>query len=222
MQQALDEEEFEPICAAAEKALKMSNTELRQKAVEALGWFGEKALVELTPFMADPDEDVSEAAVNAWVLAVSEIESPVEKMKVARLVLNTSASKDALFMVGGEYSNSASEYIDDAEDEETATQRRIEVLQPIVDMMENSRSANVAAAKEIYEDITGNEWRGFDEAELYLADPDNYELPEDREETLTPMPSETPVPETPTPETPTPEMPEPDEPDSETPGPIQP
>ena len=179
IQDAIDSDNFEAVMAAMQKAAVSTNSLLRQSAVEAMGWFGEKALVEITPFMADPDEDVSEAAVNAWEMALSEVDSAKARLGFAKLVLATSATADSLAIIGGIYSAAANEYIDEVEDEAKATARRIEVLQPIIDIMGGERQKNSDVCKEIYEDITGFEWIDLDEANLYVSDPDNYELPED-------------------------------------------
>ena len=164
--------------AAAEKALKSTNPDVRRDAVDALGWFGEEALAELTVWMADADEDVAQAAMGHWEDAVSELEDANERLQTSLFALNTLTDKDALTMIGSQFANAATELIDEEEDEALASQKRTEVIQALVDMIEGGKPAHVEAASEIYEDVTGNKWISVDEAEKYLRDPDNYEEPD--------------------------------------------
>ena len=82
-------------------------------------------------------------------------------------------------MIGGQFANAATELIDEEEDETRASQKRTEVVQVLVDIIEGGKPARAEAAREIYEDVTGNKWISVNEAEKYLKDPDNYEEPDD-------------------------------------------
>ena len=179
LQTALDKEDYTATIMAATEALKSAKSELRLQAVEALGWFGKKALAELTPCMADPDEEVAQAAEAAWELALSEIDSSKERFDISLLALTTISSKDALEMIGTQFSNAATDLIDDSDEQDVAG-KRVEIIQTVVDMICSDNPARSEAACEVYENITGHEWINLDEAELYLSDPDNYEDPEAR------------------------------------------
>lgn len=182
LQAATDEDDFERVLKIAEEVLKSKNPAVRENVVEALSWFGEKALPELTPLMGDKDEDVAKAAMSAWESALSEIENARARLETAGLALKTISDKDALTTIGAQYSCAAQEWIDSTDDEEKAMERRVSVIQTLVDVLEGDAGlTRLEAAKEVYEDVTGHEWRSIDEAEIYLKDPDNYELPEDRE-----------------------------------------
>ncbi len=76
-------------------------------------------------------------------------------------------------------SNAALEYIDGEPDAELQGEKRLEVVQALLDIMEGGRPACAEAAAETYEELTGHEWLGVDEAERYLENPDDYEPPED-------------------------------------------
>lgn len=178
IEEALEKEDLSSVVAAAEKALKSTNPDVRRDAVDALGWFGEEALAELTVWMADADEDVAQAAMGHWEDAVSELEDANERLQTSLFALNTLTDKDALTMIGSQFANAATELIDEEEDEALASQKRTEVIQALVDMIEGGKPAHVEAASEIYEDVTGNKWISVDEAEKYLRDPDNYEEPD--------------------------------------------
>lgn len=178
LQEAMDEENFEKSRRLAVRAAASKNSEVRLLAVEALEWFGVKALPELTPMMSDPDEEIAESAVIAWESGLSEIEDPGERLKISAITLKVLSDPMALEMIGESFADSANELIDDEEDEQKAAVRRTEVIQTLVDLM-GENEARTAAAKEIYESVTGYEWLGVDEAERYLADPDEYEPPEE-------------------------------------------
>lgn len=180
LESAQSDEDFRRVQVAAEKALKSENPAVRQNAVEALSWFGEKALPELTPLMVDKDEDVAQAAMNAWESALSEIESAQQRVNTARIAMTTIADRDALAMIGAQFSNAAQEWIDATSDESVASERRVSVIQTVVDVLEGDRSnVRLDAAREVYEEITGHAWAGIEEAEKYLANPEEYEPPED-------------------------------------------
>lgn len=179
VQSALDDEDFEGVQAAAEAALKSTNPEVRRDAVDALAWFGEDALPELTVLMSDPDEEVAEAAVDGWEHGLAEIEEANDRMRISYLALTALSDPKALDSISSHFSNAATEYIDDPEDEKTQNEHRIEVVQGLVDMIGSDNPNTVAAGKEIYEDVTGNKWISVAEAEKYVSDPDNYEEPDE-------------------------------------------
>lgn len=179
IQDALEKEDVAAVIAAAEAARKSPNADVRHDAVDALGWFGEQTLAELTVWMADSDEDVSQSAMNHWEEGVSELEDANERLQTSLFALNTLTDKDALMMIGSHFANAATELIDGEDDESRAAQMRTEVVQALVDMIEGEKPAHAEAARELYEDVTGNKWISVDEAEKYLKDPDNYEEPDE-------------------------------------------
>ena len=178
LQEALDEDDYDAVLKAAAEALKSDNPDVRQNAVDALGWYGEQALAELTVCMADPDEDVAQSAMNHWEEGVSEMESAHDKLQLTLYALNTIADEDALTMIGSHFACAAMELIDDEDDESRASKMRVEVVQALVDVMAAGKDKNMEAAMDAYEEITGTDWISLEEAEKYLADPDNYEAPE--------------------------------------------
>lgn len=178
IQDALDNEDFEATSKLANEALKSDNAEVRQHAVEALGWFGEQALPELTAWMSDPDEDVAQAAMSQWSSALSEVEKPLDRFNIAFAAFQTISDADNLETIGQELSNTASELIDGEDNEKVASQRRVEIVQLLAETIIDGAEKNSAAAREAYEDITGNSWISVEEAEKYLQDPENYEAPE--------------------------------------------
>lgn len=182
VQAALDADDLAATLKAAKKSLVSTNAEVRLNAVEALGWFGVEALPELTACMSDADEEVRNSAANQWELAVQELERSDDQLRVSMAAFGTLSDGDQLTSIGGIIGGAAADLIDGEENEEVAANNRFEIVQALAEIIENGKPVNSAAAKELYDDITCHEWRGVEEAQRYLDDPDNYELPEDRGE----------------------------------------
>lgn len=183
VQEALDADDFERTRAAALKAYQSENPDVRQQAVEALGWFGEKSLVDLVTMMADSSEEVASAAANAWEVGLSDVADASLKFAIAQTALGAIGNPDTLTLVGAQFAASAMELIDGASDEKTAERRRVEAVQALVDLMGASATSKRAeVSRELYEEITGHRWVSIDEAERYLRDPENYEPPEAAED----------------------------------------
>lgn len=175
VQKALDAEDFEKTMKAAEEAMQSDLAEVRQNAVEAMAWFGEDALPELTAAMADPDEDVSSAAENAWEQAVNDMESADTRLSVTLAAMSSLSNPDALASISGIMSGAANELIDGADDEAVAAKRRLEVVQSLVDIIENGPKACAEQAKEAYSDIVDVEWTGVEAAENHLYELYDYD-----------------------------------------------
>lgn len=178
---AMDGDDNAKIIAAAVKALASASTRVRQDAVDALGWCGKDALAELTGTLADPDDDVRDSAISYWECALDEVEDPKVRFSTAASVMGIISNEDALDSISGQFTSAADEYIDAVDDESVQKTRRVEVVQHLVDIIDGKISACSEKAKEAYNDLTGYEWRGVAEAEKYLADPDDYEPPDDGE-----------------------------------------
>ena len=158
---AIDEDDLDLARSLAEQALVSDNKELREMVVDALGWFGEEAMSELTPFMSDPDEDVAEQATSHWKDALQEVSDDGTKAGIVELSLNALKNKEILEDVANELMD-----IDE-----------LAALQVIVNVMEGGNEAATEALREVYDSITGEEWTGVDAAEDWLQK--NYTLPED-------------------------------------------
>ncbi|MBP5284636.1 MAG: hypothetical protein ILO34_00820, partial [Kiritimatiellae bacterium] len=164
IEKALDEESLDDAIGCADEALRCANAEIRQSMVDTLGWFGPRALPELTPFLADADEDVRESAMNEWSMAVSQIEDEAERIRTVELAMQVLDDEDALEDISGEYIGI---------DERLA-------VESIIRIVEAGRSAQgVEKAKETYEFVTGDEWTDVAEAERWIAE--EYEPPESEE-----------------------------------------
>lgn len=161
VEKALDEEDFELAKKCAPLALKCKDAEIRQSMVDTLGWFGEKAIPELTPFLADPDEDIADNAMSEWEMAVSSVEDDAEKIGMVELAMQVLSNEDSLESISSEYIGV---------DEKLAIESLLRVIEG------GGSAKGVAKAKETYEFVTGEEFTDRAAAEKWIAE--EYEPPE--------------------------------------------
>lgn len=170
VQDALDENNFSAVASAAQHALKSTNPAVREAAVEALGWFGPQALPNLTPLMADADDDVANTAIAQWELAMSDIEDDDLRLSIVEATMKTLDSVEALTSIVSEI---------------TSRDDDLEILESLVSIIESGNEAGARVAREEYEQLTGEEWTDIDAANRWLDE--NYTPPEsdeDEESTL--------------------------------------
>lgn len=161
---AMEKDSFSAVVALVADVQTSTNADVRSELVDALGSFGKKALVELLPFMADPDPDVAENAMNQWTMALSDVTSEKKKCKYIESAMSILKDEDTL---------------DSMMTELTDCDERL-AIQTIVNIISSGTSEAVAAAKEEYEFITGEEYTNIADAEAWLQE--NYEPDEDNEE----------------------------------------
>ena len=166
IEKALEEEDFKAAAACAVEAQSSGAVSVRKAMVDALGWFGDKAIPELTPFLADADQDVREDAMNEWSVAVSSVEDDAEKIGLVECAMQVLSDEDVLEDISGEYIGI---------DEKLAVESLLRVI-------EGGNANGVAKAKETYEFVTGEEFAGREAAEKWLAE--EYVPPEAEEETV--------------------------------------
>ena len=152
---ALDDEDLDMAVACAKEALNCPNTEIREAMVDTLGWFGEKGLPELTPFLVDPDEDVRDSAMNEWSMALAEIEDDPKKIGIVEMAMNVLTDEDALENISGEYIGV---------DEKLAVESLLRIIEA------GGSEQGIAKAKETYEFVTGQEFTDREEAEKWIAE----------------------------------------------------
>ena len=155
IEEALDEEDLKKAVACAKEALNCPHSEVRQAMVDTLGWFGAKGLPELTPFLADPDDDVRESAVNEWSMALADIEDEAEKIGVVEMAMSVLSDDDALDDLSNEYIGV---------DEKLAVESLLKVIEG------GGNEKGVAKAKETYEFVTGEEFTNRADAEKWIAE----------------------------------------------------
>lgn len=158
IQAALDDEDLAEVRRLAERLVEHPAAEVRRRAIEALQWFGAKALAPLTPFLADADEDVRTSAMAAVEQALEETESETAKLDYIESLFRIRGACDAdgLAMLGGQLKGLS----DGAA-----------VVDAAVRVIEAGRDP--AAAKEmreVYEFVTGEPYTTPDAARRWLRE----------------------------------------------------
>lgn len=159
--QAVEKDDVNLARETAAAALSSCNPVVRRAAVDSLAWFGENAIAELTPFLSDANPEVAEAAKDAWMQGLMEIDDDPTKVSVVEAALM--GLRDG-------------EMIDEIADELVGLDERC-AIQAICDLIESANGRAVTAVKEAYESITGDEWSGVNAAEAWLQE--NYTPDED-------------------------------------------
>lgn len=156
IQSALDDEKFSDIKKLAAVS-QSSSTEVRQKMVEALEWFGERALPEIVPFLADADEDVRSSAMNAVEQALLQIED--ERAKARHIetlaMVKGACSEDGLAMMSGQ--------LNGLSDSAVAVATAVRIIQSSPD------PAAVEEMKEVYRFHTDEDYTTLEAAERWFA-----------------------------------------------------
>ena len=152
MQAALDAEDYRALIPLVTTASKSASSDVRAQAVEALRWFGKKALAELTMFMADSDDDVRTSACDAWTSALFEVEDPALKGKLvvsAMEILTDADQLESMVMEINDLPNSA----------------QMEILTRLI---EGGNKVAAEVAREHYEFVTGEPYESRDAAQKWL------------------------------------------------------
>ena len=163
VQAALDDDNLEQTRKAAAKAMKSENPEVRQEAVDALGWFDDKALVDLTKAMADKNADVAESARSHVENALMGMEDDDRAFVLAsEYVKQFAEDEEAVTMFAGVLSSAGSRIIDpddtdSAEDVAKAKGNRAGIVD-IVDEMIGKGGKLAEKGRELYEEIAGDAW----------------------------------------------------------------
>jgi len=154
IERAMEGEDLAAVRAAVPRAAASANAAVRAEIVDSLAWFGQKAIVDLLPFMADQDEDVAESAIDNWTMALSEIEDEAQKCAYIEAAMRVLTDEDALEGIITE--------IMDCDD-------RL-IMQTIVNIIDTGTPQAVKAAKEQYEFQTGDEYTSVEAAEEWLRE----------------------------------------------------
>lgn len=156
---AIENDDLADVRKLAEDVAGSGNRDLREKVIEALGWFGEETLAEMTPFLSDKDDKVAEKAHDEWLSALQAVEDDGVKAGAIELALSVLVDKSMIEDVANELVG-----IDE-----------LAAIQVIANIME-SKSGAVQHLEETYKTITGEEWSGVDAAEDWLQM--NYDPPD--------------------------------------------
>ena len=162
--EAVSDADLETAKDLAAEALKSEDPRIRLRAVEALTEFGEAGLPEMADFLTDRHEEVANLAADRFELGVQEIEDDSERVAVAKLGLLTVDDEDKLSSLAGTL--------------RMATDSKL-VISALADVIRDGSKAQAEAAKEAYQEETGEEWKGVEAADKWLQE--NYEPPEPEE-----------------------------------------
>lgn len=164
IQAALDDEDLAEVRRLAERLADHPVAEVRRRAIEALQWFGAKALDTLTPFLADADEDVRTSAMAAVEQALEETESETAKLGYIESLFQVrgACDEDGLAMLGGQLKG-----LSDGAAVAAAAVRVIEA---------NRDPAAAKEMREVYEFVTGEPYTTPDAARRWLRE--SAEAPE--------------------------------------------
>ena len=143
---AIDNEDLAAIKALAKDTRNAQDDELRSRMVDALAWFDDKVLVELTPFIGDSNSEIAKAAFNAWDSAVDMVDDEKFRVEAATMAMQTLTDEDSLRL--------AATKLEACEDSKTALKAAVEIAAA------DGNPAAAAVAREVYEFITGEEWPG--------------------------------------------------------------
>lgn len=155
IQTALDDEKLSDVKSLAEKLIDHPSAAVRQKAVEALQWFGAKALGTLTPYLADADEDVRTTAMDAVEQSLLQMEDEKAKLDYIESLfqIRGACDTDGLTMLEGQLKGFSDE---------------LSVIGSAVRVIEANRNPDaVQAMKDVYEFVTGEPYTTPDAAQKW-------------------------------------------------------
>ena len=164
IEDALEAEDLKKLLSVFDKVLKSPNAELRSDMVDALDWFGVKAMPELLAFVTDPDEDIAQEALSAWTSALSDIESDKERLSLVEKAMAAITDEDALESMVME--------VDDCDD--------VKAVQTLLNVISSGNPKAVKVAKRHYRFLTDEKFTTFEAAEEWLQK--NYEVDDDEED----------------------------------------
>lgn len=155
LQQALDNEDCTKVLSLAKDLALCANREVRAKLPEALGWFGPKALVQLTNLLFDPDKEIAAAAIEQWKHALNQLEEAnlkAQVMEAGLLAIDDEEALGDLMMELNDLSNS----------------QQMAILLKLLEQGDNLPAQN--AAKDQYLFLTGDDYSGTKAAESWLKE----------------------------------------------------
>ena len=175
VQAALDDDNLEQVRKNAAEAMKSENPDVRQEAVDALGWFEDKALVDLTKAMADKNAAVAESARSHVENALMGMEDDDRAFVLASEYVKMFAEdEEAVTMFAGVLSSAGSRIIDpddsdSAADVAKAKGNRAGIVDIVAEMI--GKGGKLAEkGRELYEEIAGDEWTDRAAADKWAND----------------------------------------------------
>jgi hypothetical protein len=154
MEERLDTGDEQGALELARQLLKAGSSEVRSDVVAALGWIGVKALPELSSMLGDADGDVSEEALQQWMMAVDEIEDDAAKAQMLTLAMGFTRDEDMLQSIAMEFNGL----------------REDVVLRSLQSVIQGQNGPATDVAREEYESITGEAYSTPEALEKYIRE----------------------------------------------------
>ena len=177
VQKALDANDSSRTYSAALRAMASQDAELRKHAIDALAWCGSRSLPHLTKMLSDPNEEVADAALNAVQNTLMGMDDAFSQFKMAStFLMQFSENEDARTVFAGIMSSSSGQLLETREN-------RTVVVETILSLID-AGGALGEQAKELYSDITGEDWVNRSTALMWAKNSDDEEetQPEKTEE----------------------------------------
>lgn len=149
---AVNAEDFEEVLRLTGKLADSTNETVRLRVVEALGWFDDAALPELTPFLMDSDEGVRYAARDQWSASLDQVSDMDFKASVIEATMQIVNDPDLLEDIAFHFN-------------ELPTFTAVESL---VALINGDNEAAAEAALETYSFLTGVEYSSLEEAQQWV------------------------------------------------------
>ena len=165
IEEGRDDDSLEKVLKVLPEAAASTNAEIRSELVDALDSFGVQAMNHLLPFLADPDDDVRQSAIDSWTSTLGEVDD--EKMK-AKLI--TAVKKMGIINFGSmnvDHVYSMQHFVQPGETLQSGAYN--------IYCGGKGLNQSVAAAREQYEFLTGDEYTTVEDADKWLTE--NYEPP---------------------------------------------
>lgn len=140
---ASDKDDLAALKLLVDEARQSPNADVRQRMVEALGWFGKDAVGELSKFLTDANAEVAQSAFSEWDSAVDAVEDENFGLVASMEAMKVLTDEDNL--------QTAACRIESADDRKAA-------IEAIVEIVGSGNATAEKVAKESYEFITGDEW----------------------------------------------------------------
>ena len=160
IQAAMDSNDFGRLLDELKKAKDCRDPAVRMQLVDALGWYGEKALPELTEFLADHDEDVAERAATLWSASIDDVTNVAFRVKLIETGLQTVFNDNVIETLASSLES---------------TDERLAIAS-LCRLSMTGTGKSQPRLRKVYEFITGEKWSGAAEARAWLAE--NYTPPD--------------------------------------------
>ena len=151
----MDDNEDGKALAVARQLLHAKDEDIRSDVLAALGWIGKRALPEMIEMTGDSDADIASDAFDHMMNTIRDIDDEDDRARMLAEALRLAQGEDAVF-----------EIMIAVEDMEEVVAMRL-VIGPAC---ESTNPLVASAAKEWFEDTTGDDYAGPDSVTKWLQE----------------------------------------------------